>query len=258
MSISIDPISAIRDYINNRREKKELEKLLNKHYQVQTDQETFLCKFVDFQKIGNNCVLTIETNEKQSKIPFANIKRMEEIVKEEYEFPRKLDELMSISASRLERRPSYLSWLLESSKPIRNSAIKWFDFEISQVKRQIEILVLLFPHQEGYQDWKEEASQISLGFKKAIEEFDKVLALVEKKEATKITDIYQKNALKPPIPIGKEKEEPPNILYAFIGIFGASQRLENIIAKVERTISSIQDTVTITKIQLLKEMEKSK
>lgn len=256
MSISIDPLSAIRDYINNRREKKELEKLLNKHYQVQTDQGTFLCKFVDFQKIGNNYVLTIETSESQSQIPFDNIRRMEEIVKEEYEFPRKLDELISISASRLERRPSYLSWLLDSSKPIRDSAIKWFDFEISQVKRQIEILVLLFPHQEGYQDWKEEASQISLGFKKAIEEFDKVLALVEKKEATKITDIYQKSALKT-ISFGKE-EEPPNILGAFIGIFGTSQRLENIIAKVEHTISSIQDTVTITKIQLLKEKEKSK
>lgn len=258
MSISIDPLGAIRDYISNRREKKELEKLLNKHYQVQTDQETFLCKFVDFQKIGNNYVLTIETSGSRSKIPFDNIRRMEEIVKEEYEFPRKLDELMSISASRLERRPSYLSWLLDSSKPIRDSAIKWFDFEISQVKRQIEILVLLFPHQEAYQKWKGEASQISLGFEKAIEEFDRVLALVEKKEATKIADIYQKSALKT-ISIGEEKGEgPPNILGAFTGIFGASQRLENIIAKVERTISSIQDTVIITKIQLLKEMEKNK
>jgi hypothetical protein len=45
MSISIDPLSLIREYIGNRYEKKDLEKLLNKHYRIRTAQETVVGKF---------------------------------------------------------------------------------------------------------------------------------------------------------------------------------------------------------------------
>lgn len=248
MSISIDPLSLIKDYIGNRREKKDLEKLLNKHYRIQTVQETMVGKFVNFQKIGPNYMLSIEINGDQSRISFDKINMMQEIRKEEYEFPRKLDELISLSTHRAERRPSYLSWIIDSSKLLKASAIKWFDFEMAQVERQIEILILLFSHRKEYQDWKEKAAQISLDFKKAIQELDKIIMLVEKKEVERMEDIYEKDAEL--LPITAETEKKPNMLKAFMGLFSAGRDLESLVANVESAISNIQDTVTIAKIQL--------
>lgn len=252
MSISVDPLGLIKDYMGNRRERKDLEKLLNRHYRIQAGQGSVSGKLVEFQKIGANNILVIEINGKQSRINLNNVTLMQEIGKEEYEFPKKLDELISLSILRAERRPSFLSWIMDCSKPLRDSAIKWFDFEMAQVKKQIEILMLLFSHRQEYQNWKEEASRISSDFRKSIDELDKVIELIENKKVEKIEDIYEKHSQ---VNLDDGSEEKPNIENAFTGIFSASQNLDILIKKVENAISNIQDTVTIAKIQLSRDKQ---
>jgi hypothetical protein len=185
MSISLDPYTIIKD-LAGRQEKKSADKLLNKYYHIRIESENLVGKLLGLDKIGQDLILTVESGEKQMRIPFKSVETFMEVKSEEYEFPRKLDELLSISKSREEKRPSYLSWLLSSARSIRDSAIKWFDEEASQVERQLDILVFLFKHR-NYQDWKSEASQIREKFNKAIGELDQILKLVQEGKATKIT-----------------------------------------------------------------------
>ena len=242
MSISIDPYRVLKDYLNGKKEKKFADELLNKYYRIQTNTENLVGKLLGLDKIGSDIVLAIESAEKKTRIPFKNIEGLTEVKSEEYEFPRKLDELLSISKSRKEKRPSYLNWVLSSAQPIRDSAAKWFHEEVSQIERQLKILVFLFPHR-SFQEWDEYLTQVKDGFDKAIAELDRVLALVKSGRTTKITDIYrEKQAFEP-------TKESPNILNAFMGVFSAGIQLDKLIENVENTILDIEDALAIARIQ---------
>jgi hypothetical protein len=243
LPISLDPYTIIKNYQAGKQEKKVVDHLLNKHYRIQTSNRNVLCKLLNISKLDNGLILTVESEDGQLNIPFKNIEYFEEVKNEEYEFPQKLKELLSISKSREEQRPSYLNWILSSSKPIRDSANDWFDKEYSQIIKQLDILVSLFPHR-NYEQWVNEAKQIKEDFKKAIDELDRVLNLVKEGKATKISDIYRE---KERFSLPKE-DEAPNILNALIGIFNVSTRLDAIIKRVDEKTLDIKDTTTIAKI----------
>ncbi|MHB1868019.1 MAG: hypothetical protein ACYCPP_03640 [Nitrososphaerales archaeon] len=238
MSLSIDPYSVLRDFVSNRKEKRELESLLNKEYKIQTNGSSLLGLLVQFNHIDKRLVLLMKVDGKQLTIPFDSVQSIEEVGPQ-----MRLRDLLEISRIRGQSRPTYLLWLLNGAKPIREAASRWFDDEMSQVSKQVEFLVTLFPHR-GYDTLKTEAETIKETFYDSVAELDRVLNRVEKREATRISDIYHSKSLS----AGRRADEEPDILLSFVGIFGAAENLDKLIKRVDGIVANIEDTVTVMKI----------
>lgn len=238
MSLSLDPYSILRDFASNRKEKKELESLLNKEYKIQTNGSSYVGLLVKYNHIDKKLVLLIRVKERELTIPFESVQSMEEVGPQ-----LRLHDLLEISRARGQGRPTYLSWLLNGAKPIREGAAKWFDDELAQVDLQIDFLIALFPHR-GYVSLKSEAETIKEAFYESVGMLDQVLDLVERKEATRIGDIFHSKALSS----AKRIDEEPDIVLSILGMFTAADSLDKLIRKVDGIVANIEDTVTVMKI----------
>lgn len=257
LPISVDPYNVLKNYYAGKEEKKQIGNLLNRYFHIKTNGDVIFGKLIDVAKIGQDLVLTIETKNKENiRVPFGNIETLKEIKKEQYEFPQKMSELISISKTREEDRPDYLRWILDGSKPIRNSAVNWFKKEHSLLENQLTILKFLFPHRD-YERLIQETVRCKEEFNNAINELDQAINLVEQGKATRISDVYSDKSQLTPIiqPFGTdlENEQRPNVLTAFAGIFNVGRKLDELIKKVDDIILSIKDTMTISRIQLYSE-----
>lgn len=86
--LSIDPYSVVKDFLSKRKERKDLDALVGKLYEVRTTGTVVRGELSGFSRVGKSLWLTMETQDGSIKISFESVQSMQEIsAKTELHYP---------------------------------------------------------------------------------------------------------------------------------------------------------------------------
>jgi hypothetical protein len=228
----------VKDFLSKRRDQKEIDGMINRFYKIRANGESITGKLSQFVSLGKSLWLVMETQEGEVKVSFDNVQSMQEVGAK-----FRLEELIQITKSRNEVRSTNLNWITGAAKPVRDAARTWFNEEVAKARHQISILTNLFPHRK-YQDLDSQLDRIVAEFNASESMLDDVLALVEARKVTQISQIYHGKVSAPRL----DAEEEPDAVVAFVGLFVAAGHLDDLVKRIDSVVDSIADAVTITKI----------